>query len=111
MLVVEIDVVGLQALERLFDNLFDVLRAAVQADGAVNGKTEFTRNRHLVAKRLKRFAHQFFVGIGAVHLRRVEKSDAVFKRRAKRLNALSNIGGWTVVGADAHASGTNGGDL
>ncbi|MNN73533.1 hypothetical protein D3C81_1896580 [compost metagenome] len=108
MLVVEIDTVGLQTLERRFDDLFDVLRAAVKTDGAIDGETELAGDLHLVTKRLEGFAHQLFVGIGAVHFCCVEEGDSFVERRLKRLDTLTNISRWTVVGADAHATCADG---
>ncbi|MNC39749.1 hypothetical protein D3C75_884210 [compost metagenome] len=103
MLVIEIDTICLQSLERFLDHLFDVLRAAVKTDGAIDGETELAGDLHLVTKRLEGFAHQLFVGIGAVHFRCVEEGDSFVERRLKRLDTLTNISRWTVVGADAHA--------
>src|SRR3954454_3083076 len=65
-LVIEIDAVGLETLQRFLDHPPDTFRSAVQPDGAINGETELGRYFHLVTYRRERFADKFLVDVGAI---------------------------------------------
>ena len=104
MLVVEIDTIGAQALEGLFDDTLDTLRAAVQCDGPVNRKTKLRGDRDLVANTLQGFAHKLFVRVRAIHFGGVKKGHTVLVGRADCFQALLFGRGGSVIRADAHAS-------
>jgi len=61
-LVVEIDAVRPQTLERFLDDFLDVLGPAVQANRAVDREAKLRGDLYLVANGLKSFADQLFVG-------------------------------------------------
>ena len=70
-LVVEVDVVGAEPLERALDRGADVRRAAVEVAGAAAGvrdDSELRRQHHVVAAALDRAADEFLVGEGSVDL-------------------------------------------
>ena len=106
-LVVEVDAVGSQPLERFFDDLRDMHGAAVQGDRAVNLEPEFACYHHLVADRRKRLADKLLVCIWPVDLGCVEEGNALLERGADGLDALGLVGSRAIVGADAHASGAD----
>ena len=75
MLIEEIDLVGLQSLERGFGDFFDVPRPTVHTcllSVGTDFETEFGGYYHLTAKGSERFAHEFFVCKWAVHFGSVE---------------------------------------
>lgn len=106
-LVVQVDMVGAQALERLLDHLADMLRAAVQCNGAVDGKTELGGDLHLVAEGLQCFADEFFAGIRSVHFGGIEERHAVLDRRADRSDRLLFWHRRIVVAGKIHAAGAD----
>ena len=105
-LVVEIDAVGPEALQRVLDHLLDVLRPAVEAARPSMSKPNLVAIDDLVAERRERFADELFVRVRAVDLGGVEERDAFFVGGADDLDALASVCGRSVVGADAHAPGT-----
>ena len=76
-LVVEIDAVGPEALERFLDDLPDTLRPAVQPVRAVDLEAELGGDGDLVADRREGLADQFLVDVGTVDFRGVEEPDAL----------------------------------
>src|SRR5260370_40224350 len=87
MLIEEIDVVGLQSLERRFGDLLDVLGPAIHAELLAVGtkfETEFGGYHNLTAKGSERFAHKFFVCERAVHFSSVEERYAAFYGRSNQ---------------------------
>ena len=68
MLVEEVDAFGFEPFERFFGNLADTLRSAVQTRrlSVLKVGPELRGNDHLLAERIKRFAHKFFVDERAV---------------------------------------------
>ena len=82
-LVVQVDVVGAEPLERALDRGADVRRAAVEDAGAAAGvrdEAELRRHHHLVAAALDGPADELLVGEGAVDLGGVEVGDAQVQR-------------------------------
>src|SRR5689334_279293 len=75
MLVVEIDVVGAEPLQRSLDRFADVLGPAVGAAVAERAD-EFRREDVLIALPLDRAADELLVLADGVHLRRIEEVDA-----------------------------------
>jgi hypothetical protein len=102
-LVIEVDAVGPEALERALDDFPDVLRSAVEVTG-FKIETELTGDDDLVADRRERFADKVFVRVGAVDFGRIKEGDAFLMGLADDRNALSSVRRGTVVGADAHAA-------
>ena len=81
-LVVEIDAVGPEALERTLHHLPDVLRAAVEPAG-LEVETELGRDDDLVADGRERFAHEVFARVRTVDFGRIEERDALFVSRCE----------------------------
>jgi hypothetical protein len=76
-LVVEIDAVGTEALERALDGRLDVLRSAVQAPG-FQVEAELGRDSDLVADRRERLSDQVLVGVGRPYTSAVSKNVTPF---------------------------------
>lgn len=114
-LVVQVDVVGAETLERALDGGADVRRAAVDDAGAATGvlhKAELGRQHDPVAAPLESLADQLLVGVGAVDLGGVEVGDAQVQCTvdgADRLGvaALSDV----VVAGHRHGTQADPGDL
>src|SRR6266404_1703308 len=84
MLIEEIDVVGVQSLERGFGHLLDVLGPTIHAHLLSLGtkfEAEFGCDHYLTAKGSERFAYKFFVCEWAVHFGSVEERYAAFYGR------------------------------
>jgi hypothetical protein len=82
-LVVEVDHIGAQPLQRRLGDGLDVLGTAVDTGHAIragaflqNPEAEFGGDRYLVAHRLQRLSEQDLVLVGAIDFRRVEEIDA-----------------------------------
>ncbi|GAA4343983.1 hypothetical protein GCM10023165_26810 [Variovorax defluvii] len=104
-LVVEVDAVGLQALERFLDHAADALGPAVQAVRAVNLEAELGGDGDVVAHRAQRFGHEFFVHVGTIDLGGVEEGDAALVGVADHADARRAVHARAVVaGAVAHAA-------
>ena len=112
-LVVEVDVVGAQPLERALERLPDVLRRAVEAapGGAVGLRldAELGGDDDLVAAAGERAAEQLLVVVRAVQLGGVEEGDAELDRPVQRGDRLVGVG-LAVEGGHAHAAEAEGGD-
>ena len=114
-LVVRINVVRTEPLQRALDRGADVPRAAVEHTRATTGvrdDSEFRRQHHLVAPAPDRAANEFFVVLRAVDLGRVEVSDAEVQRP---VNGADGFGLATVrigvVGGHAHRAESNARDV
>ena len=83
MLIVEINMIGPEPLEGCLDDPLDTLRSAVEADRAVNRKTELGGDQNLVADRGEGLAHELLVCVGAVDFGCIEECDTPVVRRAK----------------------------
>ena len=55
------------------------------------------------AKRLKRFAHKFFIDKGAIAFSSVEEGDAPLNRRVKKGDHLLLVGKRVFIVAHSHA--------
>jgi hypothetical protein len=114
-LVEEIDGVGLEPFQRCLGDLFNVLRAAVQprlfAGVGIEFEPELGGDRHLLAERSQRLAHQFLVEKGAVNFRRIEKRDAEFDGFADHRNHFLLVFGRAVAEAHSHAAEPDGGNF
>ena len=83
MLIVEIDGIDPEPLERSLGDLLDVLRPAIEPThrGLPSGsqvEAELGGDDHLPAERSERFAHEFFVDERSVDFGGVEERDAAF---------------------------------
>src|SRR5580692_12862632 len=109
MLVVEIDMVGLQALERFVADLLDVIgmaveRAPLSTVVRIRLPAELGGNHDFVAERSEAFADEFFVDERAIHLGGVEESDAAIDASMKKLDHLLLVFRWTEAKAHAHGA-------
>ena len=94
-LVIQVDVVGAEPLQRPFDCGADVGRAAVEDAGAATGvrdDAELCRHHHLVAPALDGPPYDLLVGVRAIDLGGVDVGDAQIERAvdgADRLGVAS----------------------
>ena len=91
MLIVEIDAIGPEALQRFLDNAPDALRAAVQSVRAIDLEAELGGDGDLVADRCEGLADQFFVDIRTVDFRGIEERDAPLVGIANLTDALGAV--------------------
>ncbi len=116
MLVVEIDVVGLEALERFVADLLDVVGMAVQcaplsAVVRIRLPAEFRGDHKFVAKRSEAFADEFFVDVRAVDFGGVEESDAAIDAGVEELDHFGFVFRRAKAKAHAHAAEADFGDF
>src|ERR1039457_1148700 len=109
MLVVEIDDVGLQALERAFHGLLDVLRLTVHRLRAatsieVDIESELGSDGHFSAEVLKGLTHKLFVVERAVDLGRIKEGDAAFNGRSKKSDRILLFRKRSIGKGHSHAS-------
>jgi len=112
-LVVEVDVVDTEALERGVAGGADVRRAAVDADPAAVGVAlvaELGGELDLVAAAGDRLADELLVGEGPVHVGRVEEGDAQVEGAVDGPDAGGLVAG-AVELRHPHAAEAEGGDL
>jgi hypothetical protein len=83
------------------------VHSPVRARRRIDVEAELRRDHHPVAERRESFAHDLFVDIGAIQLRRVEESDAAFDSGADQGNTLILRQCVTAAGADSHAAEAN----
>src|SRR6202022_3222320 len=79
MLVVEVDIVGVETSQRSFDGGADVRRAAVEGARATTGvgdHAEFRCEHNLLAAPLQGSADEFLIGVGPVDFGGVNQGDA-----------------------------------
>src|SRR6266550_300895 len=113
MLVEQIDGIDLETLERLFRNLLDVLRPAVQSVplatvAGVGRPPEFRCDDDFAAKRREGLADKFFVQQRAVDLSGIEECDSSLHGGAEKSSHLLLIF-WRPVGpAHSHAAKSDG---
>src|SRR5213594_4259149 len=109
MLVEQIDGIDLETLERLFRNLLDVLRPAVQSVplatvAGVGRPPEFRCDDDFAAKRREGLADKFFVQQRAVDLSGIEECDSPLHGGVQKSNHLLFIS-WRPVGpAHSHTA-------
>ncbi len=72
-LVIQVNVIGPQALERFLDHLTDMCRTAVQSCSAVDREAELRCNLYLVPKRCERFTDEFLAGVRTIYLGGIEE--------------------------------------
>ncbi len=109
-LIQQIDGINLQALERAFDGLLDMLGPTIHGchSGPIVAATqiepELGGDHHFATERRKRLAHEFFVGERAVYLRGVKEGDAAVHRGVEKIGHLLLVFGGPVGKAHAHAA-------
>lgn len=105
MLVEQIDMVGLEALERGLGHQSDVFRTAVHAPLNLPArKAEFRRYDHLVTKRCQGFAYQFFIDERAVGLGGIEKGDTPLEGRSDQPDGYLLVRGRPITIAQSHTA-------
>ena len=102
-LVVEVDAVCSQTLQRPLNHLLDVLRSTQRRTRTLDIEPELAGDGDIVTERRECLSDKLFAGIRAVHLGGVEERDPSFIRRANGSDALVSVRGRSVIGADAHA--------
>jgi hypothetical protein len=102
-LVVEIDAVGPQPLQRRLDHFADVCRLAVKAAAGLHVESELGCDDDLVPERSKRLTDEIFIGERSVHLGRVKERDAPLVGGTDDPDSVVPVCGRSVVGADTHA--------
>ena len=75
-LVVKINAVGSEALQRFLGYFLDVLWSAIESYGTIDLETEFGCDNDLVAERLKRFSDKFLTCKWTVNLGRIKERHA-----------------------------------
>src|ERR1700683_3020122 len=114
-LIEQIDDVGLEALERGFCDLLDVLWPAVEpglfVGGRINFEAELGGDYHLLAERCESFADEFFVSEWAVDFSSIEEGDAAFYCRVDERDHFFSVGKWSERKAHSHAAEADGGDF
>jgi hypothetical protein len=113
-LVVDVDAVGAEALERRFGRAPYVLRGSVEHSPGrvvrVHAHAELRRYHHLVAPARHRAADQLLIGVGAVHLGRVQEVHPELDRALDRRGRLVLVGG-AVERRHPHAAESDRGHL
>ncbi len=117
-LVVEVDVVGVELPERDLDRALDVLSGSIEGTQrrhvprgrVVHPTGELGRDHDVVAAPLDRPADELLVGQRAVQLRRVKEVDPEFEGAVDRLHRLVVIGR-AVERGHPHAPEPDGGHL
>ena len=116
MLVVEVDVVGPEALERTFDCDADALRTAVRDTGfstRVRDDAELRRHHHLIPPPLDGLTHQLLAVERAIDLGGVDMGDAQFERPVDGANRLVVVEPSTrrIDAGHGHRAETDAGDV
>ena len=111
-LVVEIDILGLQAFQRGFKRVPESFPAEFSLRNFLAGQEnghELCRQDHVIPNGLQRLAHQLFIGIGRIHFGCVEQGAAVFVIGFAHKPDGFPFGGHSAVAvAEAHAAHADG---
>jgi hypothetical protein len=115
-LVKQVDIVRLQALQHPLGRGPDVIGAAVLATQPLSGQrvdvmAELGGDHDVFAEWRQRFANEFLVAEGSIIFRCVEERDASLDGRADDGNHALPVRGLSVGVGHAHASEADGGDL
>ena len=116
MLVEQVDVIRLQALQHPLDGDLDVIGTAVLAAKPLAGRrvdvvAELGGDHHVAAERSQGFTDEFLVPERAVVLRGIEECDATLDGRTDDRNHLLPVRLLSVGIGHAHASKPDGRDL
>src|SRR6266478_4468964 len=111
-LVVQIDDVRLEPLERAFGRFLDVLWLAIQSSPLasvlrIRRPTELRCKHHLIAQWSKSFAHELFVREWTVDFGSIEERDAAFDCRSNQRDPFLLVHGRTIAKAHSHAAQPN----
>jgi len=111
-LVIEVDVVDAQTAEAALDRAAHIGGRAVGDRRAVRlaVDAELGGDEGFVTAPFQRLAQQDFIGVGAVHLGRVEQGDAQVERAVDHRDGLGLVR-CAVKSAHAHTAQTDGRDL
>jgi len=111
-LIEQINGIDLEPLKRGVDDLFDVLRPAVQAallaGRRIEIETELGRNHHFTLKGSERLTHQFFVGEGTIDFGGIEECNATLDGRSDQRNSVRLVDRRPVAEAQSHAAEAEG---
>ena len=112
-LVVEINDVSLEPLERALGCFLDVLWPAIEGSPLasllrIRRPAELRCVHHLIAEWSKRFAHQFFVCERTVDFSGVEECHAAFDCRSNQRDPILLIHGGPEAEAQSHAAESDG---
>ncbi len=102
MLIKEIDVIGPQTLQASVRHTLDVFGPAIRPAAAlarleIDVKAELCGDHNLVADRLERLAHQFFVRERSIGFGRIEMGDAKVISRTNQPDHLALVGSRSVT--------------
>src|SRR6185437_13418385 len=89
MLIKKVDDICLQALQRRFGHLLDVLWTAVQTSllAILDAESKLRRDHYMLAKWRERLPDKFFIPERAVHFSGIEKRNAAFDGSADQRNS------------------------
>jgi hypothetical protein len=109
MLIIEIDGIHPEPLERTFDRLLDMLRTAIQADPTRTSVgfeliSELGGDDDLPAKRSEGLTHKFFVRVRAVDLGGIKEGDAAFHGGMEKRRHLLLVFARPIRKAHSHAA-------
>ena len=116
-LVVKVQAINAEPLQGSFDRRFRIGPGSVHAHNiaTVKFEPEFAGDDEAVAFALYGFAHQFFIGKGAIDLGGIEKGDAKVDGAVDGLDGFIGIGVFTISDIAAldhrHAADTDGADF
>jgi hypothetical protein len=87
-LVVKINAVGSEALQRFLGYLLDVRRSAIESYGTIDLETKFGCDHDIVAERLERFSDKFLACKWTVNLGRIKERHALVMGCADNIDTL-----------------------
>ncbi len=109
-LVQQVDAVGLQPLQRSVHGTSDVVGMAIEAQPLARVRfkvePEFRRDDHLLSHWRERGSDEFFVDEWTIRFGGVEEGHTQIDRGADKGDPRLAFGGWSEVGAEAHAAET-----
>src|SRR5262245_36869606 len=112
--VVKVDGLYAEPFETALDRLADVFGTAVNASNrgivGIAHDAELGGQKHLIALPLDRATDQLFIGVGPVHVRRVQKIDAKLQRAVNGGDRFSIVTARVKL-AHAHAAEADGRNL
>jgi hypothetical protein len=108
-LIEEIDVIGPQTLQACVCHKLDMLGPAIGPASArarfkIDVEAKLCGNYYLVADRLERLAHQFFIHERSIGFGSIEMGDAKVMGGANQLDHRALVGCWAISGTHSHAA-------
>jgi len=112
-LIVEVDHLDAETLERFIGDLPDMFGAAVEALllAVDDIETELGRDHDLVADRRQRLAHDFFVRVRSIDFRRVEERHATLMRGTDQGYGILPVESGSITEIEPHAAEAEGRDF